>query len=148
MIFFCQFEKKCSGLFFLRGMRYFTSPKKISNYSYHDGPSVRDMDHEYKKFLELRKRENKIPDFKITNIDINTFKKYKHKNNPTFSTEFKIFITGIIISIWCFFAIYITIRIMSPDNFDWVENERKRLEDAKKKIIIIKEKNMQKSITE
>ncbi|CZT98188.1 hypothetical protein PFMG_00808 [Plasmodium falciparum IGH-CR14] len=148
MIFFCQFEKKCSGLFLLRGMRYFTSSKKISNYYSHDGPSVRDMDNEYKKFIEIRKRENKIGDFKITNIDINTFKKYKHKNNPTFSTEFKIFITGIIISMWCVFAIYLTIRIMSPDNFDWVEDERKRLEDAKKKIILIKEKNMEKSIAE
>ncbi|KAI4840364.1 hypothetical protein MKS88_001085 [Plasmodium brasilianum] len=99
------------------------------------------MDDEYKKFLEIKRKENNnIPEFKITNIDINTFKKYKHKNNPIFSTEFKVFITGFLLCSWCVFAIYLTVRIMSPDDFDWVEQERKRLENAKKKIMSIKEK--------
>ncbi|CRG94377.1 conserved Plasmodium protein, unknown function [Plasmodium gallinaceum] len=127
--------------FSFKGIRYLSS-KKVSNYYVHERPSVKEMDDEYKKFLEIKKKENILSEFKITNIDINTFKKYKHKNNPTFSTEFKIFITGFLIFSWCIFAIYLTIRIMTPDDFEWVENERKRLEDAKKKIMIIKEKEL------
>ncbi|KJP87341.1 hypothetical protein AK88_03021 [Plasmodium fragile] len=107
------------------------------------GPSVKDMDEEYKRFLQLKRREKVLPDNKITSIDINTFKKYKHKNNPIFSTEFKVFITGFLICGWCVFAIYLTVRIMSPDDFEWVESERKRLEDAKKKIMIIKERGQE-----
>ncbi|EUD66739.1 hypothetical protein C922_02724 [Plasmodium inui San Antonio 1] len=98
------------------------------------------MDEEYKRFLQLKRREKVLPDNKITSIDINTFKKYKHKNNPIFSTEFKVFITGFLICGWCVFAVYLTVRIMSPDDFEWVENERKRLEDAKRKVMIIKER--------
>ncbi|SBT31508.1 conserved Plasmodium protein, unknown function [Plasmodium ovale wallikeri] len=107
-------------------------------------PSVKDMDEEHRKFLKMGKKENITSEFKITNIDINTFRKYKHKNNPIFSTEFKIFITGVFLCGWCVFAIYLTVRIMSPDDFEWVENERKRLEDAKKKIMCIKEKEKEK----
>ncbi|SBT70528.1 conserved Plasmodium protein, unknown function [Plasmodium malariae] len=126
--------------FSFKGVRCLSS-KKISNYYTPQRPSVKDMDDEYKKFLEIKRKENNnIPEFKITNIDINTFKKYKHKNNPIFSTEFKVFITGFLLCSWCVFAIYLTVRIMSPDDFDWVEQERKRLENAKKKIMSIKEK--------
>ncbi|CRG98676.1 conserved Plasmodium protein, unknown function [Plasmodium relictum] len=131
--------KKCS--FSFKGIRYLSS-KKVTNYYAHERPSVKEMDDEYKRFLEIKKKESIIPEFKITNIDINTYKKYKHKNNPIFSTEFKIFITGFLILSWCIFAIYMTIRIMSPEDFEWVESERKRLEEAKKKIMIIKEKEM------
>ncbi|GAW79436.1 hypothetical protein, conserved [Plasmodium gonderi] len=124
----------------IKGFRYLSS-KKISNYYTPQGPSVKDMDDEYRKFLQMKRKEKILPEYdKITNIDINTFKKYKHKNNPIFSTEFKVFITGFLICGWCVFAIYLTIRIMSPDDFEWVESERKRLEDAKKKIMIIKDR--------
>ncbi|KJP87340.1 hypothetical protein AK88_03020 [Plasmodium fragile] len=138
--FICQVKNRCP--FTPKGVRYVSS-KKISNYYPPQGPSVKDMDEEYKRFLQLKRREKVLPDNKITSIDINTFKKYKHKNNPIFSTEFKVFITGFLICGWCVFAIYLTVRIMSPDDFEWVESERKRLEDAKKKIMIIKERGQE-----
>ncbi|SCL97732.1 conserved Plasmodium protein, unknown function [Plasmodium chabaudi chabaudi] len=124
---------------FFNNARYLSS-KRISNPYPVERPSVKEMDDEYKRFLQLKKKENPTPEFKITNIDINTFRKYKHKNNPTFSTEFKVFITGLSICAWCLFAMYMTVKIMTPNDFEWVDNERKRLEEAKKKIMSIKEK--------
>lgn len=123
----------------LRIRRFFS--KRITHYDplEHERPSVKAMDEEYKRFIEKKKKDQDFPEFKITNIDINTFRQYKHKNNPIFSTEFKVFITGIFLFGWVLFAIYMTIRILTPDDFEWVEQERKRIEDAKKKIMSIKE---------
>ncbi|VWU51220.1 conserved protein, unknown function [Hepatocystis sp. ex Piliocolobus tephrosceles] len=133
--FICRLKKL---VFPYSGVRYL-SVKKVSNYYPTEGPSVKEMDNEYRKFIQMKNKGVELPQFKITNIDINTFKQYKHKNNPLFSTEFKVFITGFLISCWCIFAVYLTVKILSPDDFEWIENERKRLEEAKKKIMTIKD---------
>ncbi|KEP67385.1 UNVERIFIED_CONTAM: hypothetical protein HHA_224340 [Hammondia hammondi] len=56
-----------------------------------------------------------------------------HGTTERFSTELKVFLYG-----WgmLFFVVgltYATMKLMTPDDFEWVEAERERMEQAKRK---------------
>ncbi|EPT26944.1 hypothetical protein TGME49_224340 [Toxoplasma gondii ME49] len=62
-----------------------------------------------------------------------SFQAFMHGKTERFSTELKVFLYG-----WgmLFFVVgltYTTMKLMTPDDFEWVEAERERMEQAKRK---------------
>jgi len=77
-------------------------------------------------------RPAKAPkEFDLKRDDFHKFMKGKPER---FSNELRVFLTGVSLIFWAFGATYFTMYQLRPDDFGWVEEERKRLEAVKAKL--------------
>ncbi|PFH35331.1 hypothetical protein BESB_062180 [Besnoitia besnoiti] len=62
-----------------------------------------------------------------------TFQAFMHGKTERFSRELKVFLYGWGITLFIVGLTLLTIKLMAPDDFEWVEAERERMEQAKRK---------------
>jgi len=75
------------------------------------------------------------------NLKRKDFRQFMMGKPERFTREMKVFLTVLGFAIWCLGISWFTVYLMKPDDYEWIEQERKRMETAKRKLeFIINEK--------
>eukprot|EP00375_Theileria_parva_P000926 XP_763596.1 hypothetical protein [Theileria parva strain Muguga] len=91
------------------------------------------------KVSELDRFKEVLSGDKRKQIRRSDFLKFTGGKRPIISSHLKSNLISSGLIIWCVIAFFVTFKIMKPETYEWVENERKRIEAAKQKISLIKQ---------
>ncbi|EKX73379.1 conserved hypothetical protein [Theileria equi strain WA] len=92
-------------------------------------PSVRELDVDKEILTGERRREIRRADFL----------KFTGGKRPLISSHLKGNIIAIFLGSWCIVAGILCLKMFKPESYEWLENERKRIEAAKEKLELIKQ---------
>ncbi|UVC54257.1 hypothetical protein MACJ_003793 [Theileria orientalis] len=101
-------------------------------------PKVSELD-VYKEVLSGEKRKS---------IRRSDFLKFTGGKRPLISSHLHANLIASGLIVWAVVAFFLTFKVMKPESYEWVENERRRIEAAKQKIALIKKDQENKALAQ